>query len=201
LSYLEEKSFMKVCHKAYVKWASLLACILALTLFLVACGNSGGTTTTTSTPTPTPTPTGTTYTGDGYTLTYPQGWTQSGQALLVVFTNNSDANSTFTISAVPVTPITTLDKQFTVAQDALKNVSKNYQPDSTVPSTASVGGDTWQETGATFDDQNGQHMKGVVLADQHAGKIFAITLKAKADSYDQTYNTVFKPMLDSFKFV
>src|SRR2546421_13121467 len=96
---------MNVHRKAHVKWASSLLCLLALTLFLVACGSGG--TTTTPTPTPTSTPSGTTYTGNGYTLSYPQGWTSKTVGpFSVVFTSNSDPNATFTITVTPVTPLT-----------------------------------------------------------------------------------------------
>ena len=48
---------MKIQHKAHVKWVVLLLSILALTIFLVACGTGGtGSAITTPTPTPTPTP-------------------------------------------------------------------------------------------------------------------------------------------------
>jgi hypothetical protein len=191
---------MNIRHKAHVKWAALLLCILTLTLFLVACSTGGGTTTTA----PTPTPAGITYTGDGYTLSYPQGWKASPQGPLVVFTSNSDPTTTFTISVTPAPtlPIINRDTQLTVAETLFKGQSQNYQPDSTISPDISVGGDTWKQEGGTID-QGGQKVKGVFLADQHpasTGKIFVITLSAKADSYDQAYSTSFKPILDSFKF-
>ncbi len=184
---------MSVHRKANVKWASLLLCLLALALVLVACGDSGTTTTT-----PTPTPSGTTYTGNGYTLSYPQGWTYKAEGPAVVFTNSSDPNATVTVTAMPALPITNADKQLNIALKALES-QPNYKQDSTVPSTASVGGDTWQQAGAT-SDKGGQNVKAVILADQHSGKIFVITLTAKTDSYDQVYSSTFKPMLDSFQF-
>jgi hypothetical protein len=190
---------MKIRHKAHVKWTGLLLCILALSLFLVACGTGEGTTTVAPTPTPAAIP----YTGDGYTLSYPHDWAKGGQALSsVVFTSNNDPATTFTISVTPALPVITLDTQLDAALTLFKGQSQNYQPDTTVASTVSVGGDSWKQQGGTIE-QNGQKIKGVILADQHparTGKIYVITLAAKADKYDQEYSSSFKSILDSFKF-
>jgi hypothetical protein len=196
---------MKIRHKAHVKWIGLLLCILALSLFLVACGTGEGTTPVA----PTPTPAATLYTGDGYTLSYPHDWAKGGQALSsVVFTSNNDPTTNFTVSVTPAIsvppglPAITLDTQLDAALTLFKGQSQNYEPDTTVPSTVSVGGDSWKQQGGTIE-QNGQKIKGVILADQHpanTGKIYVITLAAKADKYDQEYSSSFKPILDSFKF-
>jgi hypothetical protein len=190
---------MTVHCKLHVKWASLLLCLLALTLFLVACGGTGGTTSTaTPPPTPTPTPTVATYTGNGYTLSYPPSWTYKAEGPVVLFTSSSDSYATFAVASHPALPITNVEKELNAALKALQSQA-NYKQDTTVPSTVSVGGDSWTQAGATAD-QNGQNIKTVALADQHSGKIFVITLTAKSDSYDQVYSSVFKPVLDSFKF-
>ncbi len=183
---------MNIRHKTHVKWTALLLCILALTLFLAACSPGGQTTVV-----PTPTPAVTAYTGDGYTLSYPQGWKVNTQGPLVVFTSNSDPGITFSVSVVPtLLPGVTVDDQL---KAALQLFAQNYQQDNAVASTETVGGETWQQRGATTD-RTGQKVKGVVLGNQHSGKIFVITMVAKADNYDQAYNTSFKPILDSFKF-
>lgn len=200
--YMEESLFfMNVHHKAHVKWALRLLCILAFTLFLVACGNGESTTNTSSTSTPTPTPSGTTYTGNGYTLSYPVGWKVSSAGLATVFSSNSNPTATFSITVTPATPLTGLDQLFTAAQDTLKTNPSYQQVTTDLPPT-SIGGDTWQETGGTYS-QNSVQTKGVVLGDQHpasTGSVFIITLTDKADSYDQTYSSGFQPMLQSFKF-
>ena len=187
---------MKVCRKIHVKWVSFLVSILALTLFLVACGSSGGSTTTTPAPTPTPTSTGVTYTGNGYTLTYPAGWTQSGPQSLAVFTNNSDPDATFTVTVTPKTILTNQTTELDAAIRALKNNANFTQTNTT---TTSIGGDSWKEQDATFN-QNGQNVKAAIIADEHSNNVFVITLKDKAGSYDQTNSTAFQPMLNSFKF-
>ena len=195
---------MKIRHKVHVKWTALPLCILALTLFLVACGGSGGTTITA----PTPPPSTLSYDGDGYTLSYPQDWTKSAQVggMSVIFTSRNDPTTSFTITVTPTPPIPVpnlLDTSLDAALTAFKGQAQSYQPDTTIPSTISVGGDTWKQQGGTIE-QNGQKIKGVLLGDQHpesTGKIYVITLTAKADSYDQVYSSSFKPILDSFKFV
>ena len=55
----------------------VICCGLMLTLLLAACTTSGQGTTTIPTPTPTPTPAPalTSYSGEGYTIGYPKGWT------------------------------------------------------------------------------------------------------------------------------
>jgi hypothetical protein len=192
---------MNVRHKAHVKWPLTLLCILTLTLFLVACGESGGTTSTTPTTSPS-TPTGQTYTGNGYTVSYPLGWAYTAQGPTVVFKGISDPTATLTITVTPATPLTNLDQAFTVAKTALKN-NANYQQDTTLPSQVTIGGDSWQEAGGTYTDQSGVQIKGVVLADQHpssTGNIFVINLTAKADGYSQVDSTGFQPILQSFKF-
>jgi hypothetical protein len=190
--------FMNVRHKAHVKWPLVLLCICALTLFLVGCGDSGGTTSTT----PTPSATGQTYTGNGYTVSYPLGWTYAAQGSAVVFKGITDPTATLTIAVTPATPIAGLDQAFTAAETLLKN-NADYQQDTTLPSQVSIGGDSWKQSGGTYNDQNNVHTKSVVLADQHpasTGNIFVITLTAKADSYSQADSTGFQPILQSFKF-
>jgi len=190
---------MKIRHTLSVKWTSLFLCILALTLVLVACGTTGGDTTTTTptpTPTPTPIPTTKTYPGDGYTLSYPKDWTYTTQGTTVTFTSNSDPTITFAVSALPTgtTPqayLATLASQY-----------QNWKQDTTVPPTATVGGQTWQALGAT-GDQGQYHLKGVALYIQYpanTGKYYVILLTAKTTDYDNVYTTWFKPILDSYKF-
>jgi hypothetical protein len=204
---------MNTHHKTPLKHVSLLLYLLTLTLFLVACGDSGNKTTTgptptpTSPPTPTPTPTptliGTTYTGDGFTLTYPQGWTADTQTGGVQFKSNTDPTTTFNILVEPADPAAQgLDWYLNKYLTFLKGDPPSATQDNTVPSTATIAGDVWKAGGVTGDDR-GQRMKVVVLVDQHpanTGKIFLISLTAKADGYDQVSSTAFQPMLGSFKF-
>jgi hypothetical protein len=189
---------MNIRHKAHVKWPLVLLCICALTLFLVGCGDSGET----ANPTPTTSLTGQTYKGDGYTVSYPLGWTYAAQGSAVVFKGVTDPTATLTISVTPATPITNLDTVFAAAEALAKN-NAGYQQDTTLPSQVSIGGDSWKQSGGTYNDQNNVHTKSVILADQHpasTGNIFVITLTAKADSYSQADSTGFQPILQSFNF-
>jgi len=189
---------MGIRHKLHVKQASLLFCLLVLTLLLAACGGSGRST-----------PTGKTYNGDSYQFTYPQDWTYKtnpgmkiSKSTEVLFTSKSDPTVTFDITDTTPIPGMSPDNFITSGLDYFKATCQGYQQDSTVPSTASVGGTTWKQIGGT-GDRNGQHLNGVSLAVQYpasTGKVFTIIQTAKADSYGQVYNTVFKPVLESFKF-
>lgn len=200
---------MHVRHKAPVKWAWLLFSLLALTLSLVACGNGASTTTTTppSPDAPTATPSVKDYAGDGYTLSYPQNWQVTTQAGIVHFSpSNGDqwpnvAIRTAAYDNTPGTPGVSLDQQLSIEGTTLTGY-QGYQSDTTVPATASLGGDTWKESGAMYN-QGGQGLKTVILGGQHpasTGKIFIIDLNAQAASYDQDYRTTFQAILQSFKF-
>jgi len=196
---------MNLRYKAHVRWALLLLCTLTLSLFLAACGNSGSTTGTESTPTPTLTPPpGTTYSGNGYTVSYPQGWTINTSASNPVFSSASDPTATLAIAVTSSPPIggsNLLSTLFAAAQTNLQSKSGYQQVTTDLPST-SIGGDTWQETAGTYGE-NGIQVKGVVLGDQHpstGGSIYIITLTARTDAYDQLYSSGFQPILQSFKF-
>jgi len=192
---------MDIRHKSPVKLAWLLFS-LALTLFLVACGKSENTTTT-----PTPTPSVKTYSGDGYTLSYPQDWHVTTQGGIIQFSpSHGDQSPTFSIRSAtfdntPGTPGVSLDQQLAIEGNTLTGY-QNYQSDKSVPATTSIGGDSWKGYGATYT-QSGQQGKAVILGDQHpanTGKIFIIHLSATAESYNQVDSTVFQPIFQSFKF-
>src|SRR5436853_4447755 len=74
---------MKLHTRHTLPWLVLIYCSLMLTMLLAACTTSGTSTTAIPTPTPTPAPALTTYTGQGYTIGYPKGWTkkENGQGL------------------------------------------------------------------------------------------------------------------------
>ena len=92
---------------------SIPTCLLLL-LLLAGCDFLGGSS---STPTPTAKPTVatlTTYQGDGYSLSYPQGWSVKGNGNLVTFSETLTASS-FIVEQVPdpngaISPSVALDQ-------------------------------------------------------------------------------------------
>ena len=201
---------MNVRRKSPLRLAWLILFFLAL-LSLAACGNSASSTatTTTSSPTatPSPTPAVKVYTGDGYTLSYPQDWQVTTQAGIVHFSpSNGEQWPNLSIRTAdydntPGTPGVSLDQQLSIEGNSLTGY-QNYQSDTTVPATTSIGSNTWKEYGGTYD-QSTQHIKTVVMCSQHpasTGKIFIMDLSAKAASYEQDYGTTFQAILNSFKY-
>ncbi len=78
---------------------SLSVIALLLIVLLAACSSLGGTassptpTTATPSPTPSPTPAVTTYTGDGYTISYPKDWKKSVASGQTTFQDSLGANA------------------------------------------------------------------------------------------------------------
>src|SRR5437660_1903252 len=126
--------------------AILLLCGLIISLLLVACGG-GGTSSATPTPKPTPTPVSlTTYTGDGYTINFPQGWkaTKSESTGAVTF---ADPVGIYNLSiAVTPNPGGAASKENLADAAATGAKSKLKNPkDETIAPTTTVGGDTWSQ--------------------------------------------------------
>ncbi|HCI81940.1 MAG TPA: hypothetical protein DHW02_19875 [Ktedonobacter sp.] len=200
-------------------------CAVALLLLFTACQWTSGPQNTTSTPTPLPTPTFTptptpsptpivatlkTYTGNGYTIDYPKGWTASiGSDNIVSFTDPTGLLSmTITVqsNAQGATGSTDLVDN---ALQVFKTQASNFQQ-LNVASTATIGSETWSQGAATGDvPVTGQvapvTMKNVVIADNHptaSSTTMAYTISYSAGVqdfhlYDQGY---FQPMLQSFAF-
>jgi hypothetical protein len=143
------------------------------------------------------------YTGDGYTLKYPSNWRVTPQPPNIIFTpSNGDPTQAFLIYVTPATSGADLDAGLAGGLNALQGEFQNYQQDNSVPPTTLIGGDNWKGAGAT-GDKDGYHLKAVLLVDQHpanTGKLFVISLVTEAKSYDQIYNTIFKPIFDSWTF-
>src|SRR5216683_3162704 len=129
-------------------WLITLSFSLLFSPLLVACQLGGGTT---AAPTPTPTsnlppiPTAppiipasklVTYTGAGYTIDYPQGWTVTqGGGGLVTF---ADPQGIAYLS-VKATPnpggVVTADNQVSIGLQLFKSQAKNYQMQNVAPTT------------------------------------------------------------------
>jgi len=147
-----------------------------LTLLIAACNTSGQGTTTIPTPTPTPAPALTSYSGEGYTIGYPKGWTpkkytaqniptntfigsyiksfsavagQAAQQVPITTLTDSLGANTLTIGVIP-NPSGAIPTQaaLTAATTAFQSSVKNYKKAS-IASQATVGGQSWDETAAT----------------------------------------------------
>jgi hypothetical protein len=209
----------------FIRWSALAMCSLILTVLLVACGGSS-TSGTTSTPVLTPTtpptqapttpsapPTAATgamisFQGNGFTISYPQNWQITTKANnLFTFTDNTGGIK-MTITVAP-DPNGTISAD-TVASTALKAAQvllKNAQTVS-VPSTTTVGGESWSQIAASGTQRlNNQdtNVQVVVLAVVHPAntllsKSFTILYQAPVSTFSQDDTNYFQPTLQSFKF-
>ena len=198
----------------------IMACC-ALTLLLSAC-NLFGSSTNTASPTPTPTTAQgsssttplTTYSGDGYTIGYPQGWKvsqkiqgETAPGKQVVFTDPTGI-TTFIIEDVNnpngLLPTSTLIDAGTAL---FKNNAKTTQTVS-VPATTTVAGQSWDQRSATADvtvQGVTANAKQVTIATNHPTssantKLFAIFYASPTFTFDAEDTSVFQPMLKTFKF-
>jgi PsbP len=197
----------------------MVACSIFLVLLLAACGNTGTTTGSTPTPTPTspPSPTAassptssttlTTYTGNGYTIGYPQGWKVNAAGKNVVFTDSTGVyNLTIVVSPNPggvASPDTVVNAGISSAQASLKNTQTV-----SVPASATIGGDTWVQKAiagdSTASGQTGR-VQLVVASDNHPASSpttnsFTIIYGTLQATFDAANTQYFQPMIQSFKF-
>jgi hypothetical protein len=199
----------------------LSICVLLLTCLLTACSLGGGSTGTVSTTTSGKTPATsqstsvpavnlTTYTGNGFTIGSPTGWTidkVSSSAASVIF-----IDPTRTIEfIVTVTPNPNANSATSVALDPRLHSMQSkphYQKVDLAPTTT-VGGETWDQIGAIGDLQtySGQTLssKVIALASNHPAhdantKMYIIQFSAPTKDFDQMESTTFQPMLQSFTF-
>ena len=192
---------------------------LVFVLLLVACGSSttsGTTTTPTSTPTTVPTSTSpaaatgamTAYQGNSFTISYPQNWQITKQANNIFTFADSTGRIKMTITVAP-DPNGTIsaDSVASTALQAAQVLLKNSQTVS-VPSTATVGGESWNQVSASGTQRlNNQdtNIQVVVIAAVHpantlASKSFTILYQAPVATFNQDNTTYFQPILQSFKF-
>ncbi|HVB74560.1 MAG TPA: hypothetical protein VNE38_13475 [Ktedonobacteraceae bacterium] len=199
---------------------SLSICTLLLVCLLTACSLGGGSTgtvpTTTSGNTPATThPTSapaaslTTYTGNGFSIGYPAGWTidkASPSAASVIF-----IDPTRTVEfIVTVTANPNANSATSVALDPLLQSMQSkphYQKVDLAPTTI-VGGETWDQIGAIGDlPYSGKPLSIKVNAmainrpvHDATTKMYKIQFSAPAKDFEQMDSTTFQPMLQSFKF-
>jgi hypothetical protein len=199
----------------------LLACSMFLVLLLAACGSSGTTSGSTPTtaptsqasPSPAVTPTSattanlTTYTGNGYTIGYPQGWKVNAAGKSVVLADPTGIyNLTIVISPNPGGVIGP-DSVVNLGIQGVKGTLTNPQTVN-VPSSITIGGDSWvQKSIAGTSTAGGQSgvVQVVAASDNHPANspstnsytIIYATLQATFAAANTQY---FQPMLQSFKF-
>ena len=197
-----------VQHKKHFSDGFLLSfSILLLAMFVSACdiGGFGGT----PTPTPTSATTMTAYTGDGFTISYPQTWKVKTDSTGVTFTDPNGI-AYFQIHEAPNPEgIVSTSNQVTLGLEAFKSQAKNYQQQS-VPSTITLANETWSQGAATGDiTPSGQstraNVKIYVISANHpanstATKAFIIGYATGSQVFDLANTGYFQPMLQSFKF-
>ena len=202
---------------------TMALCSLILAVLLVACGGSstnGTTSTPTSAPASTPTlsPTSTSpsaatgamtaFQGNGFTISYPQTWQINQKANNIFTFTDSTGGIKMTITVAP-DPNGTIsaDSVASAALQAAQVLLKNAKTVS-VPSTTTVGGDSWSQVSASGTQRlNNQDtdIQVVVIANVHPAntllsKSFTILYQAPVATFSQDNTTFFQPVLQSFKF-
>jgi len=143
------------------------------------------------------------YTGDGYSISYPQGWNVQRNKEQAVFTNST--NTVGLAVAANSNPYgaasaqTALDKEVAQVQASLTNVQ-----DCNLDATIEYAGATWHQKAFEGDTKWGR-MTYEVLTTNHpansaSSKMYEIVYFAPGDQYTQDKTTYIKPMLDSFMF-
>ncbi len=189
---------------------------LFLALLLAACGGTAATTppaTTPSVPTPVPTvaPTPTTapvassgsmqnYTGDGYTIGYPQDWKATPATNVVTFSDPTQSNYFLVFSfdnaaGVPADSILTQAAQLFQKGAGITDA----QDVQLTSATVSLAGESWTQKGFN-GTVAGSKDTFIIAATTHASKTFVILDGCPADKYEQTNTTYFTPMAQTFKF-
>lgn len=202
---------------------SLSLCSLLLVLLLAACGLGGGRTgtvptTTSGTPPAQPTSASATslktYTGNGFRIGYPAGWTVKtvGKAGMAIFFDQQADAAQGSSFAIGINPAGGAVPPATVLQFALRvfMAEPHYHQVAIAP-RATVGGDSWEQIAATGDVQiPGQAQPvtygAVAMADNHpttspTARGFSIRYTAEASRFPQIRMSIFQPMLQSFQFL
>lgn len=211
---------MKIYRKLWL--AIIFGCLL---LLLAACNLGPVSINTGATPTPTPTqkpapttvipsPTAVasmvTYTGNGYTIGYPQGWTVNKGSTGSVTFSDPQGVAYVTIQVVPnPNGLISTGDQVNTGLQIFKSQAKNYTKVSVAPTT-NVAGETWSQGAATGDvtptgATSPVTAKIVVISDNHPANTsstqsFTIGYATAAQVFDMANTTYFQPMLQSFKF-
>lgn len=194
--------------------------VALLMVLLAACGGgSSGSTGTTPTPkasTPTPTPTPAvamqTYTGNGFTVSYPQGWTpdaSNSQGISQVAITDKTTGNAFTIVATPDPGgISSADKLADASIQALSKAAVKDGKAVSVDPSVTINGVTWAQraiTGTTTVNGQSVPVKVILLVTVHPAsaansQAYQLIYGGPTLLFDQTNTQIFQPMLQSFKF-
>lgn len=179
--------------------------LLVLMFCLAACTGelaSSGANTTTNTITPTPVAKPVTFTGDGFSIVYPNTWdkTLPGSPVIPVEFSNGSAH----VEVVGDTSNTA-----SVAKESTMLTTTLGSPFTQVGSTETVvaNGIRWTQTvGTTVSPQTNQQMKLVLWTAsnlQHNAKYKVISLMCMSyvPNYAAELSNYYSPMLRSFKFM
>ena len=194
---------------------SLSVIALLLIVLLAACSSLGGTassptpTTATPSPTPSPTPAVTTYTGDGYTISYPKDWKKSVASGQTTFQDSLGANA---LGVVVVANPDGVAKPSTVLEATLANAVKRGNMTNTspanLPASVSLAGETWVQKGTTGTVGKGgasASFEVVVFTTNHPAntsktKLFEFVYAGPLVGSTLVDAQIFQAMLASFKF-
>jgi hypothetical protein len=148
-----------------------------------------------------------TYSGNGFTIEYPQKWKEVTSGTEVTFTDPL-GNYNLTVGTAPnthgnVSASKLAEAGVTKVKTSLKNVETV-----TVPQTTTLAGETWCQrsfTGThTYQGQSAPITADVLATNypEHTSgtKGYVIAYAAVKDQFAQAQNTYFTPMLQSFKF-
>ena len=179
------------------------------TAIAVATPTIAPTATTAPSPTPTIVPTATpdanfTYCGqpciaNGYQTEYPSGWNQlsSGDGLSIQFINPAQADEFITFR----TPQTAANSASDVVANDLQTYYGNKSGYILSPqsSSATISGETWIESNATYQGDT-QKERIEVFGTIHAGKSYVIELQAPDAQFDQVNAQYFVNVTGRFQF-
>ncbi len=144
----------------------------------------------------------TTFSGDGYTIGYPAGWTtkKAGTAVQITQGNNASMVIETVESPAGVSPTGSIQG----ALAGVKGASKNFQPE-TVASPITLSNAQWEQGAATAEDPtSGAKATVYILAAKfpnNVNKLIAIVYTAASNDFAKDNTEAFQPMLQSFKFI
>jgi len=209
---------MYVTLRSAIQRVLFICSSLILVGLLAACGGNGGSSSTpTPTPTKAPTPTPTlppsptttltTYTGNGYTVSYPQGWSISTSGTTVTFTDPTKIYNFAVVVSPDPNGVSSPDTSVNAGITGVKSRLTNPQTVS-LPATTTVGGDSWVQKGVSGNTtQNGQNVdiEVIVISDNHPANSpttnnFTIIYGTAKQLFPTAMTAYFQPMLSSFKF-